>query len=1479
MSVAFSVKPLYTGGDEPYCSLLTIDDFTIMLDCGWDIRKGEDQLEFLREIAPTIKAVVISFPDIEHAGGLPYLIRKIGLTAPIYSTTPVKQLTVLALYDYLQSVNATGFTAFSRDDIDEAMSNITDVVYNAEVEVKGSDGEGLLLSPTKAGHCLGGAIWSFTKEAEVAYYAVNFNHAAETVLDRGLTSVATGNSLFITNARNALVESLPPLQDREKALKKTIRQTLDIKGNVLIPISAVTRSIEILTILNAHWSEYKLLYPLVFLSTTADATLEVAKSLVEWTSTTMQANFSSSRENPLELSHVKTAFSIQQVIDIQRKARLPIVVIATAPHLENSFARELFQMYAKDKKNTILFVERPTVAHDDQFWIDKTYKYVHDPAGNESQSGKSDESKVTNSSKPLLPSGILKGQKAISGSGGSGTSSSSPNLFFPPIVTHTQANAPLSAPPSVSGSTSQSQPPPQRMYEVPLILQLFHIAGVKCAAIDGIYAAESSSNKKDMKDMKDMKDSKEQKIKNEKQGETQSESESSSKVLSAFEKVNLERQTQALDMLKRSKAANTVFLTRVQRVLLSQAEKLHMQAQIIKQEQDKIALKAQKKAQKKAYKNVLRQMRMKKTTGSAYDEYHDDSDDGEFDDYDLFDEIGQLDDIKTSRVRGDNLNPEEGDQKFKLRRHRSRSRVGMNVDVDLDLNTTDNQSGRNAKRALRKYRRSQKSSSFGVGVGVDGEPSPISDPDSASDSASDSSVGSGSASASSASSSEDENENNDDDDDIASLEEVDTITAAFTHLITGEIEKVTSQLHGDSKNPYMNPVKRTSQQQQQDNTSNQTDIIMSAFAKRSKNSHFLSFGWNYTPKISDNYGSAPDLLSIIYAAKAVAQRPEISSTMSGYVQLHVNPMSYFTDNKIPFSSAAILGNETIVDGVSGDGTTSTSTDPSHLSHDITSRKMAQSHLMDAADSTDPEGGINPLSRAVLHHKSAKPTSGGICGWEGPEEQFFTPSSVHLINSLALKNSDIVKKVLIVKGKQYPNVGFGPGQTLSIAGVSQSELTNTDGTSLSSNTNLTNIDKKNTSSSSSSYTMQNSTDPAFLSHLPNTKLVSTKMPIEVEAKVLFIDFEGLSDGPSIRNVIRRFAPRAVVILNGSVNARNTLCTSLRSRITQSGTNIFVPAANINTIISIASKLIRFTISDQLASYLNFVPITTTKSGDYITTGAGAGAGAATTAGTSSTTSGTSITGIKSSDAASGASNDSSMYALAATAVRVGYDPSSNVPVLYPASSTLVTVSALAANSYWNAKIAELEEQAAKDQEINAIKISSTKQTDEKEMGEGKESKDSKDSRDSKTRKSKDGKDIKDTKSVPTLANDPDFGWTVTNSTIDISSTSSSTEPPASTASTSTAPTEKTTNTALQQPSILSVATRRSIFLGSLRLNDLQTIIAQHGIPAFIRAGVLYCGSDGLVIVKANPVTGFVVDGVLNETLFQVRDILYEQFQIA
>lgn len=86
----------------------------------------------------SIDAVLLSYPDPQHLGALPYLVGKLGLNCPIYATIPVYKMGQMFMYDLYQSHhNMRDFDLFTLDDVDAAFDKIIQLKYNQSVSMKG----------------------------------------------------------------------------------------------------------------------------------------------------------------------------------------------------------------------------------------------------------------------------------------------------------------------------------------------------------------------------------------------------------------------------------------------------------------------------------------------------------------------------------------------------------------------------------------------------------------------------------------------------------------------------------------------------------------------------------------------------------------------------------------------------------------------------------------------------------------------------------------------------------------------------------------------------------------------------------------------------------------------------------------------------------------------------------------------------------------------------------------------------------------------------------------------------------------------------------------------------------------------------------------------------------------------------------------------------------------------------------------------
>ncbi|KAE9410142.1 cleavage and polyadenylation specificity factor subunit [Gymnopus androsaceus JB14] len=315
----------------PLCYLLQVDDVRILLDCGspdWEPEeklaneeKGpwEEYCQSLRECAPTVDLVLLSHGDLPHSGLYAYAHSRWGLKAPAYTTLPVQAMARIASVEEVEALRdeqdigdqfeegddasvhseteeekapkpttKSGKYVATLREVQDSFDSVNTLRYSQPAHLQGKC-QGLTITPFNAGHSVGGTIWKIRSPSSgTIMYCVDFNHMKERHLD-GTVLLRSGGifeplarpDLLITSADRASVIS-SRRKDRDVALIDTITTTLSSRSSLLLPCDSSTRVLELLVLLDQHWSYSKLRYPICFLSRTASEMLTFVRSMMEW---------------------------------------------------------------------------------------------------------------------------------------------------------------------------------------------------------------------------------------------------------------------------------------------------------------------------------------------------------------------------------------------------------------------------------------------------------------------------------------------------------------------------------------------------------------------------------------------------------------------------------------------------------------------------------------------------------------------------------------------------------------------------------------------------------------------------------------------------------------------------------------------------------------------------------------------------------------------------------------------------------------------------------------------------------------------------------------------------------------------------------------------------------------------------------------------------------------------------------------------
>lgn len=292
------------------CHILEVEGINIMIDCGMFQGEEEElnQGPFSFD-ASEIDYLLLTHAHLDHVGRVPKLIKE-GFEGKIFSTVATKELASIILTDSAKIMNedfATKYKKAARKAIEKKvlppLYGAEDVQatfnmqwINPEYEEYFEICEGVSAVFRNAGHILGAAF------IEISYMDEN---DSRTVVFSG--DIGNNNGLVLQNlqkckrADTLFVETTygdrnhKPLDETIAEFKEVVVNTLNAKGNVLIPSFAVERTQELLYVLREMYENNELPKCTIFLdSPMATKTTKLYSKYFEQLSEGCQENL---REN------------------------------------------------------------------------------------------------------------------------------------------------------------------------------------------------------------------------------------------------------------------------------------------------------------------------------------------------------------------------------------------------------------------------------------------------------------------------------------------------------------------------------------------------------------------------------------------------------------------------------------------------------------------------------------------------------------------------------------------------------------------------------------------------------------------------------------------------------------------------------------------------------------------------------------------------------------------------------------------------------------------------------------------------------------------------------------------------------------------------------------------------------------------------------------------------------------------------------
>ena len=421
------VTPIYgSTGHHPSSSSISLPPSSTLIEYGGVsvlVNVGNDESSGPSSLPPldlNIDAIIITDSSLHALGGLPqYMnlrnkqkyseygddgdIENIPNDVPIYATFPLLKMGQMNLYDHHSNLALDGGNpGYSLEDVDELFSPSLDSIANkkksraiqtlkyAQTIILNCPTTGkpaISITPHRAGHTIGAAYYILRRladETEVVVAPI-YHHAKEKHLDSSdlykyasacdvLVTTCGGpggdlGQLYVSSGENKKSILNPPSVGRDEGeLVEYILSTLRRGGNVLLPVDASGRVLELLYVLNQHWERQRLgsTYNLCWVGSMVHNTIEFARSQLEWMATPLGAQFDSGRGHPFSCKSVQMFCTVAEMesacfgsggAEAENMNGNPTCVLASGCSLDCGPARDLFLKWSENADNAVIFTD------------------------------------------------------------------------------------------------------------------------------------------------------------------------------------------------------------------------------------------------------------------------------------------------------------------------------------------------------------------------------------------------------------------------------------------------------------------------------------------------------------------------------------------------------------------------------------------------------------------------------------------------------------------------------------------------------------------------------------------------------------------------------------------------------------------------------------------------------------------------------------------------------------------------------------------------------------------------------------------------------------------------------------------------------------------------------------------------------------------------------------------------------------------
>ena len=335
------------------CYLLESSKIGILLDAGMHPKaEGILKLPQLNQVEDKpIDAIILSHAHLDHSGAIPYLLQQ-HPKALVYATQATRLLAEAVWHNSVNimikkrdELDIAEYPFFTHDQVNAIMDRILVVPLKKTISLPHRSGS---LTFFDAGHILGSIGCLIELDKKRIFYTGDLHLNSQNLIKKAnFPKKKTFDALIIETTKGNTETSLTTRQDEQKRFLSCIEKTLDRGGSVLIPVFAIGKTQEILTMLYEFRKMGKLQKIPVFIGGLS----------IKMTKIYDRLHKSTPRNHPklqlLKTFNISAKKKSAKPLVYQRKA---IFALSSGMMIKNTVSHQMSEHFLSDPKNSILFV-------------------------------------------------------------------------------------------------------------------------------------------------------------------------------------------------------------------------------------------------------------------------------------------------------------------------------------------------------------------------------------------------------------------------------------------------------------------------------------------------------------------------------------------------------------------------------------------------------------------------------------------------------------------------------------------------------------------------------------------------------------------------------------------------------------------------------------------------------------------------------------------------------------------------------------------------------------------------------------------------------------------------------------------------------------------------------------------------------------------------------------------------------------------